>query len=61
MGDFLICFANLESIYIEPDLSLVQDKFSVFCKIVSKQNVNRIVELNMSLVYCVVQSSFHYW
>ena len=23
--------------------------------------VNKIVELNMSLVYCVVQSSFHYW
>ena len=29
MGDFSICFGNLESIYIEPDLSLVQDKFSV--------------------------------
>ena len=29
MGDFLICFANLESIYIEPDLRLVQDKFSL--------------------------------
>ena len=29
MGDFSICFANLESIYIERDLSLVQDKFSV--------------------------------
>ena len=23
MGDFSICFANLKSIYIEPDLSLV--------------------------------------
>ena len=29
MGDFSICFANLESIYIEPELSLVQVKFSV--------------------------------
>ena len=36
MGDFSICFANLESIYIEPDLSLVQDKY-VFGKIVCKQ------------------------
>ena len=29
MGDFSIYFANLESIYIELDLSLVQDKFSL--------------------------------
>ena len=25
----------------------------------NQANVNKIVELNMSLVYCVVQSSFH--
>ena len=27
--------------------------------IVSKQNANKIVELNMNLVHCVVQYSFH--
>ena len=29
MGDFSICLANPESIYVEPDLNLVRDKFSV--------------------------------
>lgn len=53
---FSICLADPESIYIEHDLNLVRDKFSL--KLYLRANVNKIVKLNISPVYCVVQSSF---
>ena len=59
MEDFSICLADPESIYVEHDLNLVLDKFSV--KLYLRANVNKIVELNISPVYRVVQSSFHDW
>ena len=59
MEDFSICLADPEPIYVEHDLNLVLDKFSV--KLYLRANVNKIVELNISPVYRVVQSRFHDW
>ena len=59
MEEFSICLADPESIYLEHDLSLVRDKFSV--KLYLRANVNKIVELNITPVYRVVQSSFRDW
>ena len=59
MEDFSICLADPDSIYVEHDLNLVRDTFSA--KLYLRANVNKIVELNISPVYRVVQSNFHDW